>query len=471
MSTSPADVVHLRKPNVTLAILALSYLMLIADGSIVVTALPKIHSDLHFSISSLSWVQSAYLIAAGGLLFLGARVGDYIGRRRMFMIGLGLFMAASLAAGIAQNAAWLITARFAQGAASAFLAPSTLALLSTSFPTNPARGRALAIYGSITGIGTAVGLVVGGFITTAFSWNWAFLVNIPIGIALLAVTPRHLIETEPHRGQVDYVGALLSTLGPLSLIYGIVRASDIGWGNPRAYAFLITGVLVLIAFVVFEGSVKYPIVPLHLLKNKERSGANAARFLFVGSMNGFWFFMSQYLENVRHLTAFKAGLAFLPMTLASFTVAFLVPQLSKRFGDTPFLVGGLMTVGVGTFWLGLLSRDGNYLTTIALPMFFVGLGQGASTIRLTTAAIAGVSPQEAGAASAVITTAVQLGGAFGLSALVAFAATATTHQASSLLVTERAHLGLSGGACLIGIALVSVLIFVVPSERRTKLAG
>lgn len=416
-------------------------------------------------------MQSSFLIAAGGLLLLGARIGDHIGRRKMFIVGLALFMVASLGAGTAQNAAWLISARFAQGLASAFLAPSTLALLSTSFPVNPARARALAVYGSITGIGTSVGLVVGGFITTEFSWNWAFLINIPIGVVLLLSAKRHLPETPPHRGKVDVFGALLSTCGALTLVFGIVKTSDLGWTSPLPLMCIGAGTALLLFFAFYESRVENPIIPLHLIKNKERSGANAARFLFVGSMGGFWFFISQYLENARHLSAFGAGLAFLPMTLASFAVAFLVPRLSRTFGDTPFLVGGLLTVGLGTFWLGLLGTSSNYFWSIALPMFFVGVGQGASTIRLTTAAMSGVSPKDAGAASAVVATAVQLGGAFGLSTLVAVSANAPQHLHVAQEMTQRAHWGLSGGAVLIGLALVSVLVFVVPGEHRAKLAA
>lgn len=442
--------------------------MLIADGSIVVTALPKIHQDLHFSISSLSWVQSAYLIAGGGMLLLGARIGDYFGRRRIFMIGLALFMLASLGAGVAQNSSWLIGARFLQGLASALLAPSTLALLSTCFPSGSERARALAIYGSITGIGTSVGLVLGGFITATFSWNWAFLINVPIGIALLLATKNHIPETEPHRGKIDFLGAILSTSGALSLVYGIVRSSDVGWASPDSIGYAAAGGLLLVSFYVYETKVSNPLLPLHLVKNKERSGANLARLLFVGSMNGFWFFLSQYLESVRHLTPFGAGLAFLPMTMASFAVAFMVPRLSKKFGDLPFLIGGLLTVGLGTFWLGFLSEGGNYFLMIALPMLFVGLGQGASTIRLTTAAMAGVSPAEAGAASAVVNTAVQLGGGLGFSVLIAVAATTSTHVTTDALMTNRAHLGLTAGSALIGLALVSVLVFVVPSERTSR---
>lgn len=465
VSRTAATLPPLRKPNVTLALLALSYLMMVADGSIVVTALPQIHRGLHFSIAGLSWVQSAYLLAGGGMLLLGARIGDIFGRRRMFVIGLAAFMISSLAAGVSLNATWLICARFAQGLASAVLAPSTLALLSTSFPTNPSRGRALAIYGSITGIGTAVGLVVGGMITTLLSWNWAFIINVPLGLVLLWLAPRHLLETPRRKLRIDYWGAITSTVGMLSLVFGIVRSSDTGWTNPATLTFVSTGIAVMLLFVWIQEHVTDPIVPTHLLKNRERSGANTARFLFVGAMTGFWFFLAQYLENTRHLSPFGAGLAFLPMTLASFAVAFLVPRLSRRFGDVPFLVGGLLTVGLGTLWISFLGEHSNYLTTIALPMLLIGLGQGASTIRLTTAAIAGVSPDEAGAASGVMTTAVQLGGALGLSVLVAFAASTPTHVTTALLMTKRAHLGLGGGAFLIAIALIVVLIFVVPRER------
>jgi len=458
--------VQLKHPAVTLAILSVSYLILIVDGSVVITALPLLRHSMHFSPASLSWVQSSYALSLGGLLLLGARVGDIIGRRRGFIIGLVIFMITSLTTGSAPDAAILILSRIGQGIGAALIAPSTLALLSTNFPKDPERSRALAVYGSITGIGMSFGLVFGGFITHVLSWRWAFWINVPIGIVLIWATRHFVKETERHREPIDVWGAITSTLAMASLVYGLIQASTAGWDAITSWGSLAVGVILMYAFISVEKKNAAPLVPLRLLQNAERSGANTARFLFVGSMAGFWFFISQFLEDSRGLNAFQAGMAFLPMTLGSFAIAFFVPRLSRRFGPSPFLVGGLITVAIGTFWMSRVSVTGSYLWDIAVPMMVVGVGQGASTIRLTSAAIQGVSPKDAGAASGIVSAAVNLGNAFGLSILVALVAFVAPKQAiGKAFFSEHAHVAMLGGGALCTLALISVLVFVVPTRH------
>mgnify|MGYP000258109426 FL=1 len=467
MTTTP-----LKHPNLTLTIITLSYLMLVVDLSIAITALPLIKSDLGFSTASLSWIQNAYTLAFGGLLLLGARIGDILGRRRMFIWGLAFFMGASLIVGLADSAEVMITARILQGVGAAVLAPSTLALLSTSFPQQPARGRALAIYGSITGIGTTLGLVLGGWIAEAFDWRWAFLANVPLGILLMVAARFYIQETDRQPGRLDVWGAVTSTFGMTAIVYGLIHAAEFGWTDAFTLPCVLSGLVFMWLFVEVEKRAAMPLVPLRLFNSAQRTGANLARALFVGSMGAFWFFTSQYLQITKGMDPLETGLAFLPMTLASFAIAFFVPRLSRRFGDTPFLAGGLATVTIGTLWLSQFSVKGSYLLEIAIPMMLIGIGQGASTIRLTSAGIAGVSAEDAGAASGLVSTHVQLGSSLGLSILIALAATAATKDASgnptapALLIAHQANLALFGGGVLCAIALAVVLIFVLPKKHQ-----
>jgi len=462
----------LKHPNLTLTIITLSYLMLVVDLSIAVTALPLIKHDLGFSTASLSWIQNAYTLVFGGLLLLGARIGDILGRRRMFIWGLAFFMGASLIVGVANSAEVMIFARILQGVGAAVLAPSTLALLNTGFPEQPARGRALAIYGSITGIGTTLGLVLGGWIADAFSWRWAFLMNVPLGIVLIIAARVYILETKRQKGRLDVWGAVFSTLGMSAIVYGLIHAAEFGWGDNFAWPTVLTGLVLMVAFVQVEKRAAMPLVPLRLFKSAQRTGANAARALFVGSMAAFWFFVSQFLQTAKGLNPLETGLAFLPMTLASFVIAFFVPRLSRRFGDTPFLAGGLATVAIGTLWLSQFTAGGSYLYEIALPMLLVGIGQGASTIRLTSAGIAGVNSEDSGAASGLVSTHVQLGSSLGLSILITLAASVATKDSSgkaltiAQLITKQANIALLGGGILCVIALAVVLIFVLPKRHQ-----
>lgn len=458
---------QLKHPNLVLGIIALSYLMLVVDLSIAITALPLIQADLGFSTASLSWIQNAYTLIFGGLLLLGARIGDLFGRRRMFIWGLGFFMGASLLVGLATSAEVMIVARVLQGVGAAVLAPSTLALLSTSFPVQPERGRAMAIYGSITGIGTSLGLVLGGWVAEAFDWRWAFIANVPLGIALMIAARAYLVETPRQTGRVDVWGAALSTVGVTAIVYALILAAEEGWQQNTTWMLLLLGIISIGAFIQVEKKVKTPLVPLRLFRSAQRSGANLARALFVGSMAAFWFFVSQFLQVAKGLNPLETGLAFLPMTLASFAIAFFVPRLSRRFGDTPFLAGGLATVAIGTIWLSQFTANGSYLWEVAVPMVLVGIGQGASTIRLTTAGIAGVSAEDSGVASGIVSTAVQLGSSLGLSVLIALAAAVEVGGLSAgEAISKQANIAVFGGGILCSIALAIVLVFVLPKKLQ-----
>lgn len=445
-----------------LAIILASYLMIVLDISIVINALPKIHHALGFSSTGLSWVQNAYTLSFGGLLLLGARAGDILGRRRMFVLGIALFTVASLAAGLAQSAAWLLAARSLQGVGAAIAAPSTLALLTASFPEGPERTRAVAYYGAVAGGGGSVGLVLGGVLTDWLSWRWGLFINAPIGIALILAAPRVLPESERRTGHFDLAGAASSTLGMFALVYGIVRAATNGWSDRLTVASLAGGVLLLALFVVNERRALQPITPLHLFRSRERAGAYLARILFVGAMFGQFFFLTQFLQSVLGYSPLEAGVAFLPLTLVMFSMVFVVPRLSARLGSARLLAGGIATALVAMTWLSQLSAGTSYLTGVAIPMVILGIGAGAAFTPLTSLGVAGVAAEDAGAASGLVNVAHQLGGSLGLGVLVTVFASATPSTGLAHAISTA----LTAGAGMLALALVVVLVVI----RRPRVA-
>ncbi|MET3179239.1 UNVERIFIED_ORG: EmrB/QacA subfamily drug resistance transporter [Variovorax guangxiensis] len=459
-----------RKAGTVLAIIVASYLMIVVDISIVITGLPRIQASLGFSAAQLSWVTNAYTLAFGGLLLLGARAGDIMGRRRMFVVGLSLFTLASLAIGVAPSAAWLLTARAIQGAGAAVLAPSTLALLSTHFAEGPARNRALSMYAATAGVGATLGLVLGGLFADLVSWRAGFFINLPIGLLLIVAACRHISETPRQAGRFDLGGAVSSTLGMTALVYGLVRAADAGWADARAQAALVGGVLMIATFVWIERRVRQPILPLRLLASRARAGAYLARMLFLGGAVGFWFFSTQFLQGVLHLRPLQAGLAFLPVTLPNFASAMAVPRLARRFGNEKLLLVGLLLGALGLLWLGLADAHSSYWMHVAPPMLLIGLGQGLLLAPLTAAGVAGVAPEDAGAASGMVNVAHQLGGALGLGLLVlvfASAAPPAAHDSAAALA-HRISAVMNTGALLLGLALLVSWAFIVLPRRGAQ---
>ena len=444
-----------------LAIILASYLMIVLDVSIVITALPKIHPAFGFSATGLSWVQNAYTLSFGGLLLLGARAGDILGRRRTFVIGIALFTGGSLAAGLAQSAAWLVAARALQGVGAAIAAPSTLALLTTSFREGPERTRAVAYYGAVAGGGGSVGLVLGGVLTGWLSWRWGLFINVPIGLALILAAPRYLPETERRPGRFDLAGAASSTLGMTAVVYGIVRSAASGWSNVVTVASLAAGAVLLALFVVNERRAEQPITPLRLFASRERTGAYVARILFVGAMFGMFFFLTQFLQGVGGYGPLEAGLAFLPLTGVMFAMVLVVPRLAQRLGNARLLAAGVAIALIGMTWLSRVSADTSYLTGIAIPMVILGIGAGAAFTPLTASGVAGVAPEDAGAASGLVNVAHQLGGSLGLGILVTVFASATPQELGAReLLAHRISSSLSVGAVMLALALVVVVALI-----------
>jgi EmrB/QacA subfamily drug resistance transporter len=461
-----------RDRGTVLAIIVASYLMIVVDISIVITGLPKIQAGLGFSHPGLSWVQNAYTLAFGGLLLLGARAGDILGRRRMFIAGLALFTLASLAIGLAQSAAWLLVSRAVQGVGAAVLAPSTLALLSTHFAEGPERTRALSYYAAAAGVGATVGLVLGGLFADLVSWRAGFFINLPIGIALMVAARRHIAETPTRPGRFDLAGAASSTLGMGALVWGIVRSAEEGWSDPVTVSSLAVGVVLIALFVLHETLAPQPILPLRLFASRERSAACATRMLFLGGMVGFWFFTTQYLQGVLGYRPLEAGLAFLPATLPNFAAAMMVPRLSRRFGNGGLLAGGLAVSIAGLAWIGQASAHTPYLTGVALPMILVGIGQGCVLAPLTVSAVAGVAREDAGAASGLVNVAHQLGGSLGLGVLVVVFAAAepSSFLADADVLAHRIAAAIDAGAVMLSIALVIALALIVVPQARPQAA-
>jgi EmrB/QacA subfamily drug resistance transporter len=461
------------KPAAILAIILISYFMILLDNSVIFTGLPSIRTDLDLSVSGLSWVQDAYVLVFGGLLLLGARAGDLIGRRRLFVVGLAVFGSASLLIGVAPAGWWLIAARGLQGIGAAIVAPISLALITASFE-GEARSRAVAWYGATAGIGASLGLLVGGALTTWISWRTAFLVNVPIVIAMVIGARAVLTETPRQRGRFDLMGALCATLGMGGLVFGIIESGDAGWGSARVLVSIAVGLVLLAALVVTEARVAQPIMPLRLFRSRERSGAYAARMLYLGAMIGFFFYTTQYLQDALGFSPLQAGLGFLPMSLVNFAVALAIPRLGARIPNGVLLAGGTAVALLGMAWLSRVGVGDAYLSSVALPMVLLGVGQGLAFAPLTNAGIAGVAPADAGAASGLVNTAHQLGTALGLAVLAAVAVRTGAGLTGPAAVTEHVRAALTGSSVMLALGLVVVLVLIVRiggSHRRRSAAA
>jgi len=416
-------------------------LMIILDATVVNIALPHIQAGLNFSPTSLSWVMNGYTLTFGGLLLLGGRAGDILGRRRMFMYGIVLFTLASLAGGLAPDAGVLLAARALQGVGGALASPAVLALVVSGFSEGKERVKALAVYTGVVMGGGSLGLVLGGLITEWASWRWVLFVNVPIGILVIALTPRFVAETPRTTGRFDLPGAVTSTAGVAALVYGFIRAASSGWGDQVTILTFVAAAVLLTAFVVTETRAAQPITPLRLFASATRSGSYAARLLIVAGMFGMFFFMTQFLQIVLGFGPLLAGVAFLPMTLLVFAVSRLASRLIPLVGGWRLMMAGMLPVVAGMAWLSRVSADSSYWTGVFGPMVLIGAGMGVVFVPLTTASLAGVRPQDSGAASSMVNVTQQLGGTIGLAVLVAVFGTATRgFHPSAGLTAQAAHI-------------------------------
>ena len=406
--------------GLALVLICAVQMMVILDGTIVNIALPSIQRQLHFSATGLEWVIAAYALAFGGLLLLGGRSGDLFGRRRMFVVGVALFTAASLAGGLAVDPAMLIAARVAQGIGGAIASPTALALIQSTFPEGRERARAMGVYAAMSGAGGSLGLLLGGVLTDVASWRWVLFVNVPIGAVVALAAPRVLGDTATRAGRLDLPGALSVTVGMTSLVYGLSHAATAGWSNGVTVAALVAAVALLAAFVVVESNSAHALMPLRIFAERNRAGAYAVMLSLAAAMFGTFFFITQYVQNILGYSPLKAGVAFLPMTIGIGGTATLVSRLVGRLGNR-----GPMTVGplLASAGLGLLSLVGVHSPYLAIigPLVLIAVGMGSTFVPLTLTVMSRVRPQEAGLASALLNTSQQIGGSLGLAVLVTVA--------------------------------------------------
>jgi len=467
-TTPTTPVVH---RTAILAIILVTYFMIILDNSIIFTGLPSIQATMDFSPTGLTWVQDAYTLVFGGLLLLGARAGDIVGRRRLFIIGLVIFSVASLLVGAAPSGAVMVAARALQGVGAAILAPLSLSLLTATFSEGRERSRAVALYAAVAGIGASAGMVVGGVLADLISWRAGFFLNLPIGAVMIVLAVRYLVELPRVRGRFDVVGAVTATLGVGALIFGIISSSETGWASPRTLVSLAVGVILLVALVVNERRVDQPIMPLRLFASRARSGAYAIRFLYLGAMMGFFFFTTQFLQEVFGWSPLQAGLGFLPMTIVNFAVALSVPRLLDRLPSVVVLGAGVAVTFAGMLWLSRVDQGDSFITGVALPMVLIGLGQGLAFAPLTSYALVGISGADAGAASGLLNTFHQLGSSLGLAVLVAVGTSAAAGGVDRVRVlSQRVEVALTGSSVMIALAFVVVVLVVLPGDLAKKRA-
>lgn len=465
-TTPTTGVVH---RTAILAIILVTYFMIILDNSIIFTGLPSIQAAMDFSPTGLTWVQDAYTLVFGGLLLLGARAGDIVGRRRLFIIGLVVFSVASLLVGAAPSGGVMVAARALQGVGAAILAPLSLSLLTATFPEGRERSRAVALYAAVAGIGASTGMVVGGVLADLISWRAGFFLNLPIGAVMIVLAVRYLVELPRARGRFDVVGAVTATLGVGALIFGIISSSEVGWASARTLVSLAVGALLLVALIVNEGRVEQPIMPLRLFASRARSGAYVIRFLYLGAMMGFFFFTTQFLQEVFGWSPLQAGLGFLPMTIVNFAVALSVPRLLDRLPSVVVLGAGVAVTFAGMLWLSRVDQGDSFVTGVALPMVLIGLGQGLAFAPLTSYALVGISGADAGAASGLLNTFHQLGSSLGLAVLVAVGTSAAAGRADSVgVLSRRVEGALTGSSVMIAIAFLVVVLVVLPGDLAQR---
>jgi EmrB/QacA subfamily drug resistance transporter len=449
-----------------LYVLCAGVLMIVLDATIVNVALPSIKGDLDFSQSNLAWVVNAYLIAFGGLLLLGGRVGDLIGQRRIFLVGLAIFTVASAVCAAAQSQGMLIGARFVQGVGGALSSAVVLGMIVTMFPDPREQAKAIGVYGFVASAGGSIGLLAGGVITQAISWHWIFLINVPVGVAT-AVLALRFVEGRPGLGLregADLPGAVLLTSGLMLGVYTILQVSEEGWGSARTLGLGAVAVALLAAFVVRQARIAQPLMPLRLFRSRNVSGANVVEALLVVGMFGMFFLGALYLQGILGYSALEVGLAFLPSTILMGIMSLRVSgPVAMRFGPKATLVPSLVAIGAGLALFARTPVDATYATDILPPMLLFGLGAGLGFPALMSLAMSGATPSDSGLASGLVNTSAQVGGAIGLAVLATLATERTARLVADGEPTAAAlnagyHLAYLIGAGLVGVALVISLV-------------
>ncbi len=461
-----------RRRWLALYVLCAGVLMIVLDATIVNVALPSIQEDLNFSQANLAWVVNAYLIAFGGLLLLAGRIGDLIGHRRIFLIGLAVFTAASLLCALAQSQEVLIAARFIQGAGGAFASAVTLGMIVTMFPEPREQAKAIGVYGFVASAGGTIGLLAGGVLTDLINWHWIFFVNIPIGIATMVLAQR-LVEGHEGIGLrqgADIPGAVLVTSGLMLGVYTILQVHEEGWTSAQTLGLGALSLALIAAFVVRQGRIATPLMPLRLFRSRNVAGANLVLGLTVVGMFGLFFLGALYLQLVLGYDPLEVGLAFLPATLIMGTLSLgFTDKINMRFGPRRVLIATLLFLAAGLLLFARAPVDGEYFADVFPVMILLGLGAGLSFPALMMLAMSGATPSDAGLASGLINTTAQVGGAIGLAVLATLATSRTDElladgESTAAALTSGYHLALLIGAACVAVAFVVGLVVLRDAE-------
>jgi EmrB/QacA subfamily drug resistance transporter len=465
----------------SLAVIAISQLMIVLDASVVIVALPSAQRALHISIADRQWVVSAYTLAFGSLLLLGGRIADYLGRRRMFVIGLLGFGASSALGGLAQNAAMLFGARALQGAFAAVMAPAALSLLTTTFTEVTERARAFGVYGAIAGGGAAIGLVLGGTLTELASWRWTLLINAPIALLAAVAATRVVRESRVTvRAGYDVPGAAAVTAGLFLLVYGFTTAGSDGWGAPLTIGLLAGAVAALAAFVTIELRSPHPLLPIRVVLDRNRGGSFLASLLVGSALLGTFLFLTYFLQETLGYSALKTGFAFLPFSGGIILGAGLASRLLPRMGPRSLMVVGLLLATGGLFWFTGLGVGSSYAAHVLPPEILVSLGMGLAFVPMSSTALIGVDPGHAGVASALVNATQQVGGSLGTALLNTVAASAaatylTAHLHARLAVQKAAVHGYTTAftvsAALLAAAAIVAFVLIRASRNEVQAEG
>ena len=458
--------------NLLLLVVCLAQLMVILDVSIVNVALPSIHDDLDYTTTGLQWVVNAYTLTFAGFLLLGGRAADLLGRRRVFVAGTAIFTLASVLCAVADSQATLDAARAVQGFGAAVISPATLAILTTSFAEGRERNRALGVWGAMGGIGGSTGALLGGLLTQDLGWQAIFVINVPIGLAVIFASLRLVPEG---RGQLEHrhfdaTGAILVTVGLVALVYGIVRTDTLGWGSPGVLVPLAAGVLLIAAFAFVEGRVaRAPLVPARIMRMGRLRAANVVVFLLYGAIFAMWFFLTLWMQQVLGLDALETGVAFLPLTLSIVAVTSFTARFIARFGAGWVLTAGMLSASAGMALLSDVHAGGTYWADVLPGGVLSTIGLGLALVSGTIVAVQGVQPRDSGLASGLLNTSRLVGGALGLAALSTLAASYTadkvasgTAPAAALSEGFQVAFLVGAGICLAG-AAVSLLLLRRPA--------
>ncbi|MFI6602187.1 MFS transporter [Nonomuraea sp. NPDC050536] len=448
-----------RHPGLVLAIVLICQTMFILDTNVVNIALPDIQRDLGFSAPGLSWVLNAYMLAFGGLLLLGGRAGDILGQRRALIGGVVVFTVASLAGGLATSAGMLLAARAAQGIGAAVSAPTVLALITVGFPEPARRARALGAYAAVSGSGAAIGLIAGGMLTDWISWRWVLFINVPIGVVLLILAPLFIAETGRNPGRFDLAGSLTSTLGMTALVYGFIRAAEQGFGDAITLGALGAAAVLLVLFVAVESRARQPIVPLRLFSDRNRAAGYLVLLFVLAAGNGMFFFLTQFLQQVRGYGPLQAGFAFVPLAVLILVSSSVAARLLPRVGAKALIAVGAAAISVALLWMTRLTPQAAYAAALLGPMLIAGLGMGVLLVGATTVLSSDIRAEDAGAASGLLNVMQQIGGALGLAILVTVfgaatrASRGTAHEVLTGGITTAFTVGSAFTACTILLAL------------------